>query len=48
VRMRESHKEKPNSFRMWMERGNWVGEGVRKGTAIGTRCGESGAEVGWE
>ena len=37
-----TQKKKLNNHRRWTERGNWVGEGMGRGTGVGMeiRCGE--------
>jgi hypothetical protein len=46
--MNLTQKRKLKSHHRWTERGNWVGEGMRKGMKISVKCGERGLGEGWE
>jgi hypothetical protein len=43
-----TQKGKQNSCQRWMERRNWVGEGVRRGVGMVIRCKGRGARGGVE
>lgn len=49
VKVHEHHLEgKLSSHLRWMERGNWVGENVRRGMGMVISCWERGADRGLE
>lgn len=39
-RIYDSHSEEEANYQRWIERGNWVEEGVRRGTRMEIRCRE--------